>query len=51
MLSAAIPTGEENQAPVPVPSRLPRLEVLPASVVTVPSDVIFRIVPLPVSAT
>ena len=46
-----MPAGELNQAALPSPSRLPRLDAEPATVVTTPAGEIFRIVALPVSAT
>src|ERR1700693_1164157 len=48
--SSATPAGELNEAAVPVPSAFPRLAD-PARVVTIPEDVIFRIVLLPRSTT
>ena len=50
-LSTAIPSGLLKRAVVPVPSALPLLPAKPASVLTVPLGVIFRIVWLSVSPT
>src|ERR1035437_3983975 len=50
-LSTATPDGLENRAAVPEPSALPQFPALPASVVTAPAEVTFRIVLLPESAT
>ena len=46
-----MPTGDENVALVPAPSRLPRSVGEPASVVTTPSVVMRRMVELAVSVT
>ena len=43
--------GQLKRAAVPVPSALPSRTCCPASVVTTPSGVIFRMVSLAVSAT
>src|SRR5580698_9080674 len=49
--SNASPDGPLNCAPAPVPSWLPLTPGVPAKVVTVPSDAIFRMVLLPESET
>src|SRR5436190_413562 len=46
-----MPEGLLNRAALPVPSALPLFPVSPASVVTIPTDVILRMVLLPASAT
>ena len=50
-LSTATPAGPLKRAAAPVPSAVPGLPAVPASVVTTPPDVIIRIVWLPVSPT
>ena len=49
--STATPLGQLKRAAAPVPSALPDEPAVPASVVTTPAGVIFRMVLLPVSAT
>src|ERR1019366_3318022 len=50
-LSTATPQGYLNRAALPVPSALPEVPARPASVVTTPAGVTFRIVQLTSSAT
>ena len=49
--STAAPWGPMKLASAPVPSAFPGEPVLPASVVTTPAAVIFRMEPFPKSAT
>ena len=49
--STATPNGLLKRAPAPVPSALPLLAAVPASVLTTPAGVILRMVELFVSAT
>ena len=50
-LSTAIPRGYQNRAALTGPSALPLRPATPASVVTIPVGVTFRIVKFCVSAT